>query len=74
MAEVIGYCVKCKEKREMKDAQEIAMPAKGGGTRPAMKGVCAVCGTGMFKILPKKKSAPTAYTNPGLAPGVFSYP
>ncbi len=55
MAEVIGYCVKCKEKREMKDAQEIAMPAKGGGTRPAMKGVCAVCGTGMFKILPKKK-------------------
>ncbi len=54
MAEaVIGYCVKCKEKREMKDAQKVAMPAKGGGTRPAMKGNCSVCSTGMFKILPK---------------------
>jgi hypothetical protein len=54
MAEaVIGYCVKCKEKREMKDAEKVAMPAKGGGTRPAMKGSCSVCGTGMFKILPK---------------------
>ena len=55
MAEVIGYCVKCKEKREMKDAKEVAMPAKGGGTRPAMKGICVTCGTGMFKILPKAK-------------------
>ncbi|HTK05502.1 MAG TPA: DUF5679 domain-containing protein [Candidatus Eisenbacteria bacterium] len=52
---VIGYCVKCKDKREMKDAQQVEMPAKGGGTRPAMKGTCTVCGTGMFKILPKQK-------------------
>lgn len=37
----------------MKDAAQIEMPAKGGGKRPAMKGVCSVCGTGMFKILPK---------------------
>ena len=56
VVEVIGYCVKCKEKRAMKDANEVAMPAKGGGTRPAMKGVCSVCGTGMFKILPSKKA------------------
>lgn len=61
MAEaVIGYCVKCKDKREMKDAVQVAMPAKGGGTRPAMKGTCAVCGTGMFKILPKAAAAPAA--------------
>ena len=54
MAEaVMGYCVKCKEKREMLNATKVEMPAKGGGTRPAMKGTCAVCGTGMFKILPK---------------------
>lgn len=53
---VIGYCVKCKEKREMKDAEKVAMPAKGGGTRPAMKGTCTVCGTGMFKILPKSEA------------------
>ena len=49
-----GYCVKCKAKREMKDVSEVTMPAKGGGTRPAAKGTCPVCGTGMFKILPKK--------------------
>ena len=51
--EIIGYCVKCKDKRAMNDAQKVAMPAKGGQTRPAMKGVCSVCSTGMFKILPK---------------------
>lgn len=50
---VMGYCVKCKDKREMKEAAQVSMPAKGGGTRPAMKGSCSVCGTGMFKILPK---------------------
>lgn len=50
MAE-IGYCVKCREKREMKDAKEVDM--KGG--RRAMSGVCVKCGTKMFKILGKKK-------------------
>ena len=49
---VIGYCVKCKEKREMKDATEVAMGDKG---RRAMKGTCTVCGTGMYKILGSKK-------------------
>lgn len=50
---VVGYCVKCRDKREMKDAQEVSMPGKGGERR-AMKGKCVVCGTGMYKILPKK--------------------
>lgn len=50
---VMGYCVKCRDKREMKDAQEVSMPGKGGERR-AMKGVCVVCGTGMYRILPKK--------------------
>lgn len=45
-----GYCVKCKAKQEMEDVQEITM--KNG--RPALKGVCPVCGTGMFKIVSKK--------------------
>jgi len=49
-AAVMGYCVKCKEKREMQDAEEVKM--KNG--RPAMKGTCGTCGTGMYKILPKK--------------------
>lgn len=41
--------MKCKEKREMNDAQKVEI--KPG--RPAVKGKCAVCGTGMYKILPK---------------------
>ena len=38
--------MKCKEKREMKDAEKVTM--KNG--RPATKGICPVCGTKMFKI------------------------
>jgi RNase P subunit RPR2 len=41
-----AYCVKCKGKKEMKDAQEIKM--KNG--RPAVTGKCPVCGTKMFRI------------------------
>ena len=44
-----GYCVKCKEKREIKDAKEVVM--KNG--RKAMKGSCPVCSTGMFRIMGK---------------------
>ena len=47
-----GYCVKCREKREMTSTEEVTM--KNG--KKAMKGKCSTCGTGMFKILPKKKS------------------
>ena len=50
MAET-GYCVKCKAKSEMKDAEKVTM--KNG--RPAMKGKCSKCGTGMYKILSTKK-------------------
>lgn len=48
MAEV-GYCVKCKEKREMVDTEQVEMKNK----RKAVKGKCSVCGTGMYKILSK---------------------
>ena len=41
-----GYCVKCKAKKEMKDAQAITM--KNG--RPATQGICPDCGTKIFKI------------------------
>jgi hypothetical protein len=51
---VEAYCVKCKAKSEMSDAKEVKMKAKGGGTRPAMKGKCGTCGTTMFRIMPKK--------------------
>jgi RNase P subunit RPR2 len=41
-----GYCVKCKDKKEIKDAQEITM--KNG--KPAVQGTCPDCGTKIFKI------------------------
>ena len=41
-----AYCVKCRTKREMRDAKAIIM--KNG--RPATQGVCPVCGTKMFRI------------------------
>lgn len=47
MAAVQGYCVKCKEKRDIKGAVEVVMKNK----RHAMKGKCPVCGTGMFRII-----------------------
>ena len=48
-----GYCVKCKEKREMTDAKEVEMNGKGGTKKRAATGICAKCGTKMFKILGK---------------------
>lgn len=41
-----AYCVKCRQKREMKDPQEVTMQ----NGRPATKGTCPVCGTSMFRI------------------------
>ena len=41
-----AYCVKCRAKREMKDAKAITM--KNG--KPATQGVCPNCGTKMFRI------------------------
>jgi hypothetical protein len=38
-----AYCVKCRTKREMKDARDET--TKNG--RPIVKGVCSVCGTGL---------------------------
>jgi len=41
-----GYCVKCRAKREIKNARAIVMKNK----KPATQGVCPVCGTKMFRI------------------------
>jgi RNase P subunit RPR2 len=41
-----AYCLKCRQQREMKDAQAITM--KNG--KPATSGTCPVCGTKMFRI------------------------
>lgn len=44
---VEAYCVKCKASKEMQDAQKVTM--KNG--RPAMKGKCPDCGTGLYRIM-----------------------
>lgn len=49
--ETKGYCMKCKNKTVMKETIRVEM--KNG--KPAMKGKCSVCGTGMYLILPSKK-------------------
>jgi Zn finger protein HypA/HybF involved in hydrogenase expression len=46
-----AYCVKCKAKKEIANAQEVTM--KNG--RPAIQGVCPSCGTKLFRILGGKK-------------------
>jgi hypothetical protein len=45
-----GYCVKCRAKREIRNARAITM--KNG--KPATQGVCPVCGTKMFRIQSKQ--------------------
>jgi len=41
-----AYCVKCRAMRELKYAKAITM--KNG--KPAIQGVCLVCGIKMFRI------------------------
>ena len=41
-----AYCMKCRAKKEMKDAKQVTM--KNG--KPATQGVCPSCGTKMFRI------------------------
>ncbi len=43
---VKGWCMKCHKTQEIADAKEVKM--KNG--RPAVKGKCAVCSCGMYKI------------------------
>lgn len=47
---MLGYCLKCREKREMKDPQEVTL--KNG--RAATQGACPVCGTKITVIGGKK--------------------
>ncbi len=64
MDEIKAYCMKCKAERTMTNVSVVAM--KNG--RPAANGQCPVCGTKMFKFLPKgtpiTASAPAAEPAP----------
>ena len=57
----VGYCLRCKQRREISNPEEIVM--KNG--RAAIKGICSVCGTGMFRILGMKKEEAPATENEG---------
>jgi len=41
-----AYCMKCRKKVEIKNPKQITL--KNG--RPAVQGVCSVCGTKVFRI------------------------
>ena len=50
MADTVAYCVKCKAKREVKNAREETFP----NGRRAVRGQCSVCGTNVTKFLSGK--------------------
>ncbi len=60
---IMGYCVKEKASKPMKDAKEVTL--KNG--KKAMQGVCSSCGTKMMKFVSSKKST-TAPPAPPSAP------
>ena len=41
-----AYCLKCRAKRQIRNAREVTL--KNG--RPATQGTCPVCGTKIFRI------------------------
>jgi len=48
---VMGYCVKEKAQKPMKDSKEVTL--KNG--KKALQGVCTSCGTKMMKFISSKK-------------------
>jgi uncharacterized protein DUF5679 len=46
-----AYCVKCRQKREIKDMKEVTLE----NGRRAAQGTCPVCGTKLTRMLPNKK-------------------
>lgn len=51
MAEAVqAYCVKCREKRDVKDPKQVTM--KNG--RHAIEGTCPECGTKLFRMISDK--------------------
>ena len=64
MDEVKAYCMKCKTERMVKDPHVVT--TKNG--RRAAQGTCPICGTKMFKFLPKEAAAAAAPVEPAPAP------
>jgi hypothetical protein len=41
-----AYCMKCRRKVEIKDPRQVILK----NNRPAVRGLCALCGTKVFRI------------------------
>jgi DNA-directed RNA polymerase subunit RPC12/RpoP len=41
-----AYCMKCKQKVEIRNPQQITLK----NNRPALQGICPVCGNKVFRI------------------------
>ena len=41
-----AYCMKCRKKVEIKDPRQVTLK----NDRPAVRGLCAACGTRVFRI------------------------
>jgi len=63
MQDIKAYCMKCKTERAVQNVQTIT--TKNG--RPALQGVCPVCGTKMYKFLPRDTLAASASNTPPAA-------
>jgi len=61
---MMGYCVKEKAQKPMKDAKEVTL--KNG--KKAMQGICSSCGTKMMKFISSKKPAASAVPTPPTDP------
>ena len=48
---LIGYCLKCKTKREMNNVERVTLKSH----RIADKGTCVTCGTTMFHLVGSAK-------------------
>ena len=48
---VNGYCVKCRHRVKMKKIEEVEMNNK----KKAYKGVCAECGSPLYRIKPESR-------------------
>lgn len=73
MAEALqAYCVKCRTQRAIKDP----VPVFAANGAPGTRGVCSVCGTGLFRMgatpahdgLPKPETAPRAASSKAKKP------
>jgi hypothetical protein len=62
-----AYCVKCRKKVEIKNPKAVTL--KNG--KPATKGECPKCGTGVFRIgSGSAKPAAKSAAKPAAKPGV----